>query len=375
MRVTCERTRLSNGFAIAATGAPKSSPKPILRNIKIVAEKHPDGDRLILSATDMEIGIQVEVTGVEIEKPGEILASASLLGSILRESSDDYLVIESTDGKTVVKGARTEYKLQSENAAEFPYVAGWSGVKYHELPAALFKAMLQRTVFASDTESSRYALGGVLLEFGENSLIAVATDGRRLAKMEGVASAVGEGGGSSMMTIVPSRAVAMLLRAIGHKSGNVLVAASDNEVTVKCGGTIVRSRLIEGRFPKWRDVIPGSRGGSQVEMAAGVLHSAIRQAAIVSTDESRGLDFEFADGTLSLSMSTSEVGASRVETPIAFDAEKIGITLDHRYAADFLKVLSATEVVTLDVVDHESAAVFSTSDGYQNVVMPLASER
>ena len=112
-------------------------------------------------------------------------------GSILRESSAETLNIEADGHGVVVSGENFSFKLASGNPAEFPNVVEFAEEKYHEVPARLMKELIRRTLFATDTESSRYALGGVLLEMDEDKIIAVGTDGRRLAKMEGPAVSVG----------------------------------------------------------------------------------------------------------------------------------------------------------------------------------------
>jgi DNA polymerase-3 subunit beta len=109
-------------------------------------------------------------------------------------------------------------------------------------------------------------------------------------------------------------------------------------------------------------------------MTVGPTFAAVRQASIVASEESRGILFTFADGTLTLSGQTAEVGQSRVELPIAYDGAEIAISLDHRFVADFLKVLDPERTFTLDVQDGDTAALFTTDDGYGYVVMPLARE-
>src|SRR5690606_20841836 len=142
--------------------------KPILQNVKIEASP----ERTILMATDLEVGIRVEVPLVEVEVAGAALLSLQRFGPSLRESSGENLRIE-FDGKgTVVRGERSVFKLSAENPAEFPQVADFNEEKYHELPARLLRELVRRTAFATDNESSRYALGGVLLELEEDRITA-----------------------------------------------------------------------------------------------------------------------------------------------------------------------------------------------------------
>ena len=370
MDIKCNREQLLATFQNVAPVVPARSPKPVLQNVKLIATT----SETILMATDTEVGIRQDVLSVDVSAPGSLLLPVGRFGSILRESSDEYLRIESDGTGVVVRGDRSEFNLPAENPDEFPEVAMFAEDKYQELPARLVKELVRRTLFATDTDSSRYALGGVLLEFEEDRIIAVGTDGRRLAKMEGPCQSIATHHQNDAMTIVPSRAMQLIERTLTDADAEVKLAARSNDVILRTPRATLYSRLLEGRYPKWRDVIPQRTDAATIELSVGPLFAAIRQAAIVTSDESRGINLVFADGTLTLSGSTAEVGQSRIEVPIPYDGEEIAITLDHRFLADFFKVLDPGKNVSLNVKDNESAAVFETDDGYLYVVMPLNRE-
>lgn len=371
MKITCNREQLLSAFQTAATVAPARSPKPILRNVKL--EVTNEGSTLM--ATDMEVGIRIEVEGIEVLTPGSVLLPVSQFGSILRESTDQTLRILADTQGTTVSGDRSEFKLAAESPDEFPNVAAFEAEVYHEVPARLFKELVRRTLFATDAESSRYALGGVLLEMTDDKIIAVATDGRRLAKMEGPAHSVGDHGSADTMTIVPSRAMQLMERALSDSDAEIKVATRANDILVKSQRATVYSRLVDGRFPKWREVFPDREVSTKFEVAVGPFYSAVRQAAIVSSEESRGVDFTFGEGSLVMAGLTAEVGQSRVELPIPYTGEPITVTLDHRFVSDFLKVLDGEKTVTIDIQGSDAAALFLTDDGYGYVVMPLARDK
>mgnify|MGYP002624227534 CR=1 FL=1 len=370
MKIVCEREKLLDAFQTVAAVAPSRSPKPVLQNVKLDVSK----DKVLLMATDMEVGIRMEVGGITSEVEGKALLPVQRFGSILRESTDDKLVIEADPQGTVIKGERSEFKLPGANPEEFPDVAAFEDKAHHEVPARFLKELIRRTLFATDTESSRYALGGVLLEFDSDKLTAVGTDGRRLAKMEGPAMSVEGGSSSETMTIVPSKAMQLIERALSDGDAEVQIAAHNSDVQVKSPRATIYARLVEGRFPKWRDVLPQRTGSNKIELSVGPVFAAVRQASIVASEESRGILLTFDGGTLTISGQTAEVGQSRIELPIAYEGEKIAISLDHRFVADFLKVLDAEKNFTLDVQDGDAAALFTTDDGYGYVVMPLARE-
>ena len=371
MKIIAHRDKLLAAFQTAATVVPNRSPKPILQNVKLEVGE----EKATLVATDMEVGIRLDVSGIEVTTPGTAMLPVGQFGSLLRESSDEKLEIESDSQGSAIRGDRSEFQLPSENPDEFPVVVNFEEDKYHEIPARLLKEIIRRTVFATDTESSRYALGGVMLEMGAQTTIAVGTDGRRLAKMEGPTQAIGGHQSGEAQTIVPTRSMQIIERALSDDDAEVQVAARANDILVKSPRATIFSRLVEGRFPKWRDVIPSWQDGQSVEFTVGPLFASLRQAAIVSREESRGIDFRFEEGSLVLSGSTAEVGQARVEMPISYGGPPITITLDHRYLADFLKVLDPEKTFTMRIRDAESAGFCSTEDGYGYVVMPLAKDR
>jgi DNA polymerase-3 subunit beta len=368
MKAICERESLLRAFQMAASVAPSRSPKPILQNVKLEAT----ANGAILMGTDLEIGIRVEVTGFEAEVPGSVILPRDRFGKILAESGDDKLRLESDGSKTVVRGGRSQFQLPSENPDEFPNVLGFEEQKYHEMPARFFREVVRRTVYATDNESSRYALGGVLLELAEDKLTAVATDGRRLARQEGPATSVGGHGTGDNMTIVPTRAMQLIERALSDNEESIHLAARDNDILVRCGRTTINSRLVEGRYPKWRDVFPRREGMIRVDLTAGPFYAAVRQAMIVTSEERRGVNFTFGGGKVVLAAHGAEMGESEVELPVAYDGEAVSITLDPRFFGEFLKVLNAEQTFTIELRNAESAALCTTEDGYAYVIMPLA---
>jgi DNA polymerase-3 subunit beta len=371
MKITLEREKFLSAFQTAAAVAPARSPKPILHNVKL--EVKPDGATLM--ATDLEVGIRIQVPGIQVEVPGTAVLPINQVGQIVRESRDERLSIEADLQSTLVRGERSEFRLGAENPDEFPAVSQFNEDKFTELSARLFRELIRRTLFATDNESSRYALGGVLLEMSDKEIIAVGTDGRRLAKMQGPAGGTGGHQTTDRTTIVPMRAMQLMERALSDSDGEVQIAARANDILVRSPRATIYSRLTEGRFPRWRDVFPQRADAAKIELRIGDFYSAVRQAAIVTSDESRGVDFKFADGMLELSGRAAEVGQSRVDLPIAYDGPAIAICLDPRYVSDFLKVLDPEKTFTLEIKNAESAAVCTTDDGYGYVIMPLARDR
>lgn len=372
MKIICDREPLAAAFQLAAGVAPSRSPKEILQNVKITVS----GGVAVLTATDMEVGIRIEISeGLDIEQEGTALLPVARTGAILRETSDERLAIETDEAGIKIAGSRSKFRLPSANPDEFPRVIGFEENAFHRIPTGLFREMLKRTAFATDSESSRYALGGVLLEMENEDITAVGTDGRRLACMKGTGEAIGGHHTTGTNTIVPTRAIQLIERALSDKDETVDVAARTNDILVRTPRATIYSRLVEGRYPNWRQVLPKRETSSRIDMVVGPMFSALRQAAIVADQETRGIDLTFADGTLRLVGSTAEVGDSQVEIPIAYDGEEVTLTLDHRFIADFCKVLDAETNFVFDMESGQAPALLTTEDGYGYVIMPMARDR
>ncbi|MDX1961535.1 MAG: DNA polymerase III subunit beta [Pirellulales bacterium] len=371
MKLKLPRSEFANAFAIAAQVAPVRSPKPILQNVKFIARV--DGGELL--ATDLEVGVRIRVSGLTVDQPGETVLPIARFRNVLADSHDDELELSVTDSGALVKGKSSRIKLATESVAEFPSIADFAESRYHQVPCRVMRELIRRTVYATDNESSRYALGGVLLELTAEKVTAVGTDGRRLAKMEGPASAVGEQPASDQPTIVPTRALQVIERAIGDE-GDIKLAARGNDLVVCSEKITLITRLVEGRFPRWRDVFPHRPSAPRIELPAGALADSVKQAAIVTSDESRGVSFRFTEGKLSLQASTAQVGEADVEQVISYSGPELKISLDPRYVLDFLKVLPVEQIVTFELAEGVGPAVLFSDDGrYSYVVMPLNRDR
>jgi DNA polymerase III subunit beta len=368
----CNREGLLAAFGMVGGVVPARSPKPILQNIKLVAD--PEGGS-ILMATDLEVGIRYRVLGVKVDQPGSVILPTARMGSILRTSTDEELAIEADGDHLIVRGLHAEFRLPGEDPDHFPEVPDFAAAAHHVVAAADLRRLIRRTIFATDLESTRYALGGVLVELSAETITMVGTDGRRLARM--VAPAEAEGGAASPTgnPVVPVKALKLIERNLDDDDPPVHVAIqSGTAALVRTERAIIYSRLVEGRFPRYQDVFPPSYE-VRIPLEIGLLQSAVEQASIVTSEESRGVDFTFAAGLLKLSSQAADVGSSTVELPIDYDGKPVEITFDPRYLLDALKTLEADQPIAAELIDHKNAAVFKTDDRYTYVVMPLTRDR
>lgn len=370
MRLSCPRNSLTAAFSMVAGVIPSRTTKDILKNVKLQVS----GGALTLLGTDSEISLRSVVPNVTADTGGEALLPTARILSILREMTDDEVQLEIAGDAAWVRGAHSEFRLSAEDPADFPPVAQFEDDSFFTVPATTLRQLIRRTVFATDVESTRYALGGVLTELTPERITLAATDSRRLAVATAAATVEGSPTVPETAPVVPSKAMSLIERVLAEGGDLVKVAIHTNDIAVQCGDVTISSQLVQGRFPDYRKVIPSS-SASQIDMVVGPFYTAIRQAQILTNEESRGVDFRFTQGTLQLSSVAADVGQSKVELPIGYDGPELTITFDPRFIADFLKTLDAGSQMQFRLIDVDSAAVLATDDNYTYVIMPLSRDR
>src|SRR5262245_1662943 len=187
MKAMCKREALLSACQLTSAAIPTKDLKPILKNLKAIA----DDGRFTLIATDLEVGIRLDLQGLEVVETGEAILPAKKLIDILREARDAKLEIEADAAACYVRGSALDFEMPSEDPAQFPDFPTFSEERYHEITAGSLREMIRRTVFACADEAQRYSMTGVMWELDGGSARLVATDGRRLALAEGVATAAG----------------------------------------------------------------------------------------------------------------------------------------------------------------------------------------
>jgi len=370
MQLTCSRDSLTAALSAVSGVVPSRTTKEILKNVKLQVASN----TATLIGTDSEIGMRCIVPDVTADSSGEALLPTARVLSILRELGDDTVKLEIAGDALWVRGGYSEFRLSAEPAADFPPVPEFNDSAYFALPSSGLRQLIRRTVFATDVESTRYALGGVLMELTPERATLAATDSRRLAVATSSCRVEGAPVPPSSPPVVPAKAMSLLERVLTDGDTEARIAIHNNDVVIQAGGITVSSQLVQGRFPDYRKVVP-SHFNSTIEMVVGPFYSAVRQAQIVTNEESRGVDFTFAKGVLRLSSQAADVGQSKIELPISYAAADLTITFDPRYIADFLRTLEGGTQLRFQLIDHESAAVLMTDDNYTYVIMPLSRDR
>lgn len=377
LKITFNRSSLLKSLIAVSAAVPSRTPKDILKNVLMVGK----GNRIELVATDQEIGIRVELPEDAIVSQSvqdsfnnfEILFPPQRVRSILQELSSVDVVfdIDDEDRNMRIIASGAKFRITTEDANEYPPVPKMSGEGCFQVPLPVFELAVRRTDFACDTESTRYALGGINIEHDGNKCVLAATDSRRLSVVEMAAEVIGSPKKITKPTVVPVKAC-KIIAGIGGAE-NIQVQVNENDVMFCIGNVTVYSRLIEGRFPRYRDVIP-KRGNVRVNLPSGPFASVLRQSQICLDNETRAVTLTFDQGVVTLE-STSSAGQSAVEFPCEYDSEKMVLSVDPKYIADFLKTMSAEQMVEVSIIDANTAITFRVGDSVTYVVMPLAIDR
>jgi DNA polymerase-3 subunit beta len=214
-------------------------------------------------------------------------------------------------------------------------------------------------------------MSGALWEMDGDNAKLVATDGRRLALAEGLATANGGHTTKGQTPVVPSKAMSLLERNLADDPEELVkICLRPNDALFRTGRASIYSRLVEGRFPDYKQVMPRKKA-TEVRLPAGAFHAAVRQAAVMTDDESKRVAFRFDKGKLTLEAQGAASGRSKVELPLEYDGKPLQINFNPVYLSDMLKVLPPDAELTLDLIDGGSPALFRCDATYLYLVMPL----
>lgn len=366
MKAICNREALLNACQVASSAISSRDIKPILKNFKAVAE---DG-RCTLMATDLELGIRMDVAGMVIQEPGEAILPAAKLISILREMRDTEFHLETSNESSAISGKSVEFELPGEDPAHFPDLPLFEDEKFHELTAGTMREMIRRCSFAAASEMARYTMTGALWELEKDCVRLITTDGRRLAWVKGAATVKGAHAIKGQGPVVPTKALQLLDRNFTDEQESVRVSFKPNEVMFKTERAVIYSRLVEGRFPDYKMVIP-KKCTSKVKLPVEGFHAAVRQAGIMADDEVRKVIFKFGPKKVTLQAHGTSSGRSKVELPIELEGPGVDVAFNPVFVADLLKALPGDAEVLLEMNDSASPAVFKYGEDYLYLIMPL----
>ena len=363
MKLKFNRQEMADALSAVGSVTPLRSTKEILKCLRFDAQS----DVVWLSATDQESGIRYAVTQVEVDATGDTLVSAETLSRIVRECSDDYLVVETAGNTMHIRGAGSHFQIVMQDTDEFPHVVTLEGDPDFTVDYRTLSGLIDWTVFAAARESTRYAINGVLWEIDGDKLTLAATDGRRLSVAHGKLAGAPEG--KPAQAIVPSKALTLFARLSVDDGAVVGIKLSSNQAIFKVGSVTVSTVLVEGHFPKYQDVVP-SDCDRLVELDTAEFSGAVKRAALLTNEESKGVRLSFADDALTLSTRAPEQGEATIVLPVSYHGEPTDIGFNPTFLSDVLRV-AQTKKVTFAFKEANRPGIIKTSDDFIHVVMPV----
>lgn len=335
----------------------------ILSNALIEVED----DQLCITTTDLDISVRCTVA-CEVQHPGSTTLPIRRLTSIIRELNEGNIFVEVSDNdEATVQSGSSYFKIIGLPIRDFPAVLNAEGKFCYRMDQTVFKEMLRKTSYAASLDETRRVLNGVLLAFKDNKLTMVATDGRRLAL---VSQEVEFPEDAEVEMILPTKAVSELMHILGE--GDLRIYSQKNQIVFEANNTIMSSKLVDGVYPNYRQVIP-SGCDERVVIEREELLSALRRVSVVTTDKSNATRLTFSANQLTISIATPEVGEARDMIPVKYVGKEISIIFNPEYVMDPLKNIADNEVA-IELNDGYSPALLKCMSGdlpFLYVLMPL----
>jgi DNA polymerase-3 subunit beta len=366
MNLTISKEQIINGLQAVQNVVSTRTTLPILSNVLLRAE----GDRLEFTATDLDVTISCGVEA-SVKKAGNTTVPVKKLFGIVRELNNPEIEIEVDDKNACsIRSGSSFYKINGLSADEFPPLPKFKDDKKVVLPQEKVKGMMKKTSFAISTDESRYVLNGIFISLKEHKMTMVATDGRRLALVDEEVDVTEKSQGEF---IVPAKAVNELNRLLTDK-GEVEVRYSDNQAAFtlkddKGFSILIITKLIEGNYPNYRQVIPAE---TKERIALGreeFLH-ALRRAEIMTSEKSNSVKMAFTKNNLAITANSPEVGEARESLAINYKGKEMAIAFNPKYVIDPLNALTDDEVF-LELIDELSPGVLKINGPFLYVVMPM----
>ena len=334
---------------------------PILFNVLIKAEKQ----KLSLVATDLAVSMRCNVEA-NIKKTGASTFPARRLFSIVRELPQEEVDIEVMENNLAsIQCGSSAYKIFGLAADEFPPLPSFDDSRSITINQGTFKEMLKKTVYAASVDESRQILNGIMLGMREQKLTMVATDGRRLALVEQEIEVPPD---AQSDLVIPTKTVNELIKVLGDE-GTVKIQSLPNMVAFDMGDVLITSKLIEGSYPNFKQVIP-SQCDERITLDRENLLAAIRRVALLTSDKNPSVKLTFAKNQVQIVVVTPDVGEAHESIPIKYTGKSIAMVFNPEYLMDPLRTLTGDEVA-IEMVDEMSPAVIKCDIPFLYVLMPL----
>lgn len=361
MKILIQREKFLEALQTVQSVVSNRTTLPVLSNVLIKAE----AGKVSLATTDLDTGIRTTLEA-GVEKAGSITLPARRLLSIVRELPSAEISLE-VDSKhhASIKAGSSFFKINGLPEDDFPPFPKTEGARIIKLGQKDFRDMLRKTAYAMSTDEARYVLNGALLSLKDSKLTVVATDGRRLALVE---QEVEFPKSSECDVILPTKAVGELQRVLGAE-GELEIAIAENQIAFTLGSTYLISKLIEGNYPNYRQVIP-SETKERITLERELFLSSIRRVALLSSEKSNSVKLTFGKNQLEITANTPEIGEAREALSVPYKGKEFSIAFNPEYLGDPLRNLDS-DTVHFDFTDELSPGVIRHDKPFLYVIMPM----
>ena len=361
MKFSATKEKLLEGLQQVQNVVSTRTTLPILSNVLLQAKE----GAVHLTTTDLDVGVRGSFEA-NVDKVGATTLPARRLFTIIRELPSSEIAIE-VDGKNAasIRSGQSFFKILGLPEEEFPPLPKFENAKVVTMRQKELHDGLRKTAYAISTDETRYVLNGVLFSFKENKLTLVATDGRRLAmldiELEFPRSHEAE-------IIVPTKAVTELQRLL-KDDGEVKISLGSGQIAFDLNNTLLVSKLIEGNYPNYKQVIP-SEAKERVTLERETFLNSLRRVSLLASDKSNSIKLNFSKNNIEITANTPEVGEARESLPVAYKGRDFSIAFNPEFLMAPLRNLTEDEVF-FDLIDEMSPGVLKIQTPFLYVLMPM----
>ncbi len=368
MQFKIERDQLLKPLQLINGVVEKRQTLPILGNVLLTVE----AKKLILTGTDLEVELSSEIKLDNTATAGEITVPARKLFDICRSLPEgSEIKVKADNHKLVLMAANGRFSLSTLAAAEFPKTKEAANGIEANVEVAQLKQMIERTQFAMAHQDVRYYLNGSLWEIEKNTLVSVATDGHRLALCKiPLTTNTGE---HSAKVIVPRKAILEIVRIVSDTEKTIKFVISANHIQLRGDGFVLTSKLIDGRFPDYQNVIPRPEGQNQLSIARDILKPVLARVAILSNEKYRGIRLILENNQLKIMANNPEHEEAEETIDVNYSADRIEIGLNVTYLLDILNTVPLGNILFMFSGAEKSVLIEHENDNLDalSVVMPM----
>ncbi len=362
MLLTIDRDVLFDGLTKTVPITEKRSTLPILSHVLMDGEE----GRLVISSTDLEVGLQVKVDS-EIEESGSLTLPGRKLFDIVRELPSAPVRMGVSDtGRASITCANSSFELAMMDPADYPAWSSEEQVETVSLTADKLLRLIDKTLFAASTDDSRFNLNGVLFEVSDNRTKVVSTDGHRLAMIEEEISLALES-----KAVVPRKGLLEIKRVFEGVKDDVSVGFEPKNMRVGAERFSMTVRLLDGDYPDYRKVVP-EKGSRNMTVDRHALTHTLKRVAVLTTDRHKGIDMKIAPGTMHLSVTHPDLGTAHDSVEAEYDGDEFELIVNVSYMIEALNVIE-TDEVSLEFEREGSPLIIRPKPAktYFNLVMPM----